>query len=393
MHTVFGSAGDIFPSIAVARRQVAAGHEVSFAVPRLLGLYSRLAGLRTLAVGEGSESRALGDHRMYTTRFGGMASWRRSMAGHVFPVLSSGYARFLELLRGEAPDLVVTTAQGYWGPVAATELGVPWSSLHLYPQLAELAGGTRGRGAAAFGGPLASWLARQERRLGIPASRVPVANWGFRPGYTAVGHDPAVRATVAGVETAGFPSWDRALADPGAVAAATAFLEGSGGARVVVSLGSFLGLVRHDLWTRLADAARRTPHRFLLVGVGPGRREALNGPNVLALGHLPFSEVLGQADLFVHHGGIGSMYAGLRAGLPSLVLPLAFDQPYNAGLLEGMGVGRRLSGGTDAWRRAVTEAVADREMAARARRLGRRLVPPLEAAEALAATVSAPLGG
>jgi UDP:flavonoid glycosyltransferase YjiC (YdhE family) len=396
VYTVFGSAGDIFPAIAVARRQEAAGHRVAFAVPRLLGLYSRQAGLRTLAVGDGAEARALGDRRMYSTRFAGMASWRRSMATHVLNVLATGYSRFVDLLGDERPDLVVTTAQGYWGPLAATELGVPWSSLHLYPQLAELAAGPRRRGAGAFGGALADWLAAQERRLGLPPSPVPVAHWGFRPGGTAVGHDPSLGPPVAGVRPSGFPSWDGALADPVAVASATDFLAGASGARVVASLGSFLGTVRADLWGPLVAAAdrlpHRQPHRLLLVGVPAAHREELTGRRVLALGHLPFSEILGLADLVVHHGGLGTTYAALRAGLPALVAPLAFDQPFNASLLERSGAGRRLTADPAGWGRAIADALGDRPMARRAQDLGRRLVPADEAADALSAGVLAPLG-
>lgn len=393
VYSVFGSAGDLFPALAVARRQVAAGHRVSFAVPPLLGLYCRKAGFRTIAVGNDTGKAALRDRRMYTTRFGGMASWRRSMVAHVLPVLTTGHLRFVALLADDRPDLVVTTAQGYWGPLAAVELGLPWSSLHLYPQLAELVAGVRRSGAAAFAGPLAEWLAAQERRLGLPASRVPVADWGFSAGWTAVGHDPALRAVVAGTRAAGFPSWDEPLADPAAVAAAGAFLGEAGGGRVVVSLGSFLGSVRDDLWPPLAAAAAGSPHRFLLVGVPSVRRAGLAEPNVLALGHLPLSEVLGMADLVVHHGGIGSMYAALRAGLAALVVPLAFDQPFNASLLEGLGAGRRLAGDPTGWGRAVADALGDRQMARRATALGRRLVPADEAAEALSAEVLAPISG
>ncbi|MHB1776637.1 MAG: glycosyltransferase [Acidimicrobiales bacterium] len=391
VYTVFGSAGDVFPALAVARRQVAAGHRVWFAVPPLLGLYCRKAGFRTIAVGDGTGGAALRDHRLYRTRFGGMASWRRSMAAHVLPVLATGHRRFVALLADERPDLVVTTAQGYWGPLAAAELGLPWSSLHLYPQLAELAGGHRRSGAAAFGGPLAGWLAAQERRLGLPASPVPVADWGFSAEWTAVGHDPALRAVVAGTRAAGFPSWDEPLADPAAVAAARDFLGAAGGGRVVVSLGSFLGSVRADLWGPLAGAAVGSPQRFLLVGVPSARRAALSRPNVLALGHLPLSEVLPTADLVVHHGGIGSMYAALRAGLPALVAPLAFDQPFNASLLERCGAGRRLTGDPAGWGRAIADALGDRHLARRAADLGRRLVPADEAADALSAAVLGPI--
>ncbi|MCA0177544.1 MAG: glycosyltransferase [Proteobacteria bacterium] len=44
--------------------------------------------------------------------------------------------------------------------------------------------------------------------------------------------------------------------------------------------------------------------------------------------HLP--SLLEAAKVFVHHGGIGAIAQGLRAGVHQLVMPSAYDQPQNA---------------------------------------------------------------
>ena len=44
----------------------------------------------------------------------------------------------------------------------------------------------------------------------------------------------------------------------------------------------------------------------------------------------------------VHHGGVGTTSQGLRAGIPTLIVPFAFDQPDNAAHAERLGTSRTL---------------------------------------------------
>ena len=91
---------------------------------------------------------------------------------------------------------------------------------------------------------------------------------------------------------------------------------------------------------------------------------------------LPFSRLFPRARLVVHHGGIGTASQALGAGVPQLVMPMAFDQHDNARRLERLGVARslaprRFSG------RAVARVIADlldsREVADSCRRSAERL--------------------
>jgi UDP:flavonoid glycosyltransferase YjiC (YdhE family) len=50
--------------------------------------------------------------------------------------------------------------------------------------------------------------------------------------------------------------------------------------------------------------------------------------------------VLPKADVFVHHGGTGSVLGALAAGLPQVILPQGADQFLNADTLAGMGAAR-----------------------------------------------------
>lgn len=60
---------------------------------------------------------------------------------------------------------------------------------------------------------------------------------------------------------------------------------------------------------------------------------------VLAVKYAPFSTLLEHASVFVHHGGIGSIAQGFKAGVPQFIVFMGFDQPDNAERLERMGAG------------------------------------------------------
>jgi MGT family glycosyltransferase len=57
---------------------------------------------------------------------------------------------------------------------------------------------------------------------------------------------------------------------------------------------------------------------------------------------VPQPAVLGVADAFVTHAGMGSCSEGLWYGAPMVAIPQAVDQPANADQLEAIGVGRHL---------------------------------------------------
>ena len=53
--------------------------------------------------------------------------------------------------------------------------------------------------------------------------------------------------------------------------------------------------------------------------------------------------LLPECSVAVHHGGVGTVFAALAAGIPQLILPLAFDQPHWAQRIQELGVGDTLA--------------------------------------------------
>ncbi|WP_019200623.1 glycosyltransferase [Tsukamurella sp. 1534] len=68
-------------------------------------------------------------------------------------------------------------------------------------------------------------------------------------------------------------------------------------------------------------------------------RESTAGDRVHYTGAVAHDVVFDRCAAAVHHGGIGTTYESLRAGLPTLVCSVSFDQPMWGGQLTRMGVG------------------------------------------------------
>lgn len=109
-------------------------------------------------------------------------------------------------------------------------------------------------------------------------------------------------------------------------------------APITFTLGSAAVLDPGNFFEASAEAARRLGRRALLL-VGTNTAPADVSPNLLAAGYAPYSAVFPRSACVVHQGGVGTTAQALRAGVPQLVMPYAFDQPDNAARIVRSGVG------------------------------------------------------
>lgn len=66
-------------------------------------------------------------------------------------------------------------------------------------------------------------------------------------------------------------------------------------------------------------------------------------PQVIHFSYAPLSQLLPYCGALIHHGGIGTCSQALRAGIPQLIQPYAFDQFDNGARIEQLGVGHTIS--------------------------------------------------
>jgi len=66
-------------------------------------------------------------------------------------------------------------------------------------------------------------------------------------------------------------------------------------------------------------------------------------PHIIHFSYALLSQLLPYCAALIHHGGIGSCSQALRAGIPQLIQPYAFDQFDNGVRIEKLGVGHTIS--------------------------------------------------
>ena len=129
------------------------------------------------------------------------------------------------------------------------------------------------------------------------------------------------------------------------------------GLRVTVALGSFLS-ARDDVLATAVAAARLAGWRLALAsGSTPVDRLGALPDGALVQRHLPQVALLAHTDVFVNHGGNGSVTEAAAAGVAQVVLPFSTDQFAGAAAVERTGVGVALAPNTLTVQ-ALVEAVA-----------------------------------
>jgi UDP:flavonoid glycosyltransferase YjiC (YdhE family) len=105
--------------------------------------------------------------------------------------------------------------------------------------------------------------------------------------------------------------------------------------------------------------------------------EGVLPPWAMAVDDVPHEWLFPRMAAVVHHGGAGTTGAGLRAGVPSVLTPLGFDQPFWGARVAALGVGpppvSRRALTAERLAAAIETAVTDASMRERAARLGERI--------------------
>lgn len=153
----------------------------------------------------------------------------------------------------------------------------------------------------------------------------------------------------------------------------TAFLE-AGDPPVYIGFGSMSGRSPEQLARLVSEALAMSSQRGLLMTGWGGLRLDEMPDNVFVVDAAPHSWLFPHMAAVVHHGGAGTTAEGLRAGVPTVIVPFAFDQPFWGARVKAMGLGpdaiplKKLTAGRLA--RAINTAVTDPALRQRARACG-----------------------
>ena len=159
-----------------------------------------------------------------------------------------------------------------------------------------------------------------------------------------------------------------------------AFLE-AGAPPVYIGFGSMPSKDPLETTALVRRALRLAGRRgVLLTGksiLGQGMARGEPSGDLFFLESAPHAWLFPRMAAVAHHGGSGTTAAGLRAGVPSILVPFAADQLLWAARVDALGVGpnsiRRARLTAERLAEAITQATGDRRMQERAAALGEKI--------------------
>jgi rhamnosyltransferase subunit B len=361
--TTFGSYGDIHPYMAIAAELRTRGHCPVIATSELYREKMESAGFDFIPVRPHIPPPEEQDAEMMEKVMNPKSGSGFLLNEMLFPFVREGYEDLLHAVEGA--DLLLTHPISFAGPLVAQKTGIPWVSSVLAPvsffsaydppvppfwqwmRHVQILGP---RVVAAFFNQIKKIYRNKSydqfrEELGLPDRGSPVFEGQhsptlilalFSPLFAQPQPDwpPQTRIT-------GFAFYDgrNELEMPLEL---TKFLE-AGPPPIVFTLGSSAVWVARDFYRESIAAAKLLGRRaVLLIGDERNQPEEALPPEIIAVNYAPFESLLARACAMVHHGGVGTTSQGLRAGIPTLIVPFAFDQPDNAAHAARLGGSRTL---------------------------------------------------
>jgi UDP:flavonoid glycosyltransferase YjiC (YdhE family) len=355
-----GSSGDVDPFVGLGRALVARGHSVDLLANEAFEGLVRAAGLGFVQLGTREQyGQLLADPALWHPQKGSQFVFERA----VIPFLESGVDGIRALVR-PAETVLVTSSLGLSARLVSEADGVPLVTAHLAPSLfrslhhmPQFGGIVIPDGVPKFLKRVFWWIADRvvdpsvcpglnavRLKLGLPPVSRPFQGW-IHKGDGLLGLFPEWFAArqpdwPAHLVCAGFPLFDEGEVEP-LDADLDAWLS-AGDPPLLFTHGS-ANLHARAFFHASAQAAADLGRRALLVSVEP---RAIPDPLPTGVRHelrVPFSRVFRRCAAVVHHGGIGTTAQGLAAGVPQLVVPMAFDQYDNGSRVRDLGVGDMLA--------------------------------------------------
>ncbi|MGK5740934.1 nucleotide disphospho-sugar-binding domain-containing protein [Micromonospora sp. URMC 103] len=142
--------------------------------------------------------------------------------------------------------------------------------------------------------------------------------------------------------------------------------------RVLVSRSTLGGPGSGGPMRAVVAAAAAVDAEFVLVRPDERLAGAALPRNVRAVGWIPLAAALPASAALVHHGGAGSSYHALVAGVPQLATPGAGDRRHNAGLVARRGAGLAV-GARDISAETLTRLITDPALRTAAREVAEEI--------------------
>jgi UDP:flavonoid glycosyltransferase YjiC (YdhE family) len=311
-----GSRGDVEPYAAVGRELQRRGHEVSLAVaPNYIG-FVESAGLAAVAHGRDQAQQNENLARKYGNTPNPLSMvWEMMMD---IPLLWPELGTALTALADGADLLMADPSERGLAANVAEYYDIPLATLHFYPTAPHREDYEIIKDAEDA----------QRRTLGLPEQKGPSTRLSleiqaydalFFPGLAAEWAKCDVRKPFVGGLTLELPmaADDEVLSWIAAGAPPIYFGFGSS-ARVAFAA---------DAFAAISGACAQLGERALICSGTSDFAQVPHVDHVKVVSAVNHSAVFPACRAVVHHGGPGTTFAGIRAGIPTLILWVSVDQP------------------------------------------------------------------
>lgn len=402
-----GSRGDVQPAVALGTALADAGHAVRLAVPPNLVGFAAAAGLEAHPCGPDT-AEILGSDLVREQLKSANPRTRLRAVAELTLTGGRRVQRELRALAAGADAIIGGSAGQERAFAVAQALGTAYLPVHYCPLrrngIVSLLPGER------LPAPVhrAGWTALEQllwfgirdaertlaAELGLPAPRGPAARRIARAGIPEIqAYDPLLFPGLAAEWGAarpltgflGLPPRTRALVDPGSGDAALDAWLDAGDPPLYLGFGSMSLTEPAAVAATVATVTAEFGLRVLVAtGWGELGAEAFagHGDRIRVVRGLDHTRVLPRCAALVHHGGAGTVAAGLRAGRPAVICWHGADQPLWGRRLRALGAGTALPVArldAAAFRVALADVLRPERTAA-AERLAAGLIPPEQAA-------------
>ena len=146
---------------------------------------------------------------------------------------------------------------------------------------------------------------------------------------------------------------------------------------IYIGFGSMSGRTARYQAQMAIDAVKATNQRAILVGGWAEAHDLSMPDSIYSCAYAPHDWLFPQMAAVVHHGGAGTTAAGLRAGLPTVIIPFMGDQPFWGQRIFELGVGpepiRRKKLTVETLADRITSSVDDPVIIQKAAALGEKI--------------------
>ena len=355
--TTLGSYGDVYPNVGLAVKLKQRGHRVTLFTNPFYAELARKYDVDFIPIGTLEQYEQFANHPHL---FDSHQSVNVFFSTLVIPNIRTAYERLSEHIQ-PADSVIVSSISVFAARLVQEKKRIPNITVHIMPMAFK----------SAYESPknailtLPDWLPVPARRfywwaadkfvvdrmigpelngfrkeIELPPVNRILTRWGHSP-QMVIGLFPSWFASPQpdwphNTHLTGFPLFEED--EEAEIAAEVQTFLDAGEPPLVFMPGSLMKYADRFFETAV-QATQSLGHIAILLSRSV-RQIPQNFPDTLRhFDYVPFQRLLPQTKLLIHHGGIGTCAQALRAGVPQLIQPMAYDQTDNAGRLKKLGVG------------------------------------------------------